>query len=423
MKDKTYLFLEQYRGTGAYFACIALFVGLICSKFLITIAMIALVAIGVLSPNFKADFQKFLSNKAYWATCGIFGLFLVSAAMSDNGAESLVRLRIALPLLFLPIAFAMLPHFSKRKYQELMSIFFYGMVLACLGVLVYYIQHYEAMQQLLWVSKAIPTPNGEHIRFSLMINLAIFGGIWLLQERFYWKWQKERWVLIGGILFLAAMLHLLSVRVGMAVLYAGVVVVAIYYIITQKKYILGLALLVVVITLPYWAYWYIPSVHTKVNLTRHNWYMYQSGQIEEYSDTRRFLSYEIAWRVAKQNPWIGVGIGDLNDEQTKIYLAEYPQQKVMYPHNFFLTIYASMGILGLVLFSFFFLFPLFYRKNYRNLFFLLYYMTIFISFITENTLLIAIGVALHAFFLLWTVNYLDGQKEELTPTNFLNLEK
>lgn len=423
MKDKIYLFLEQHRGTGAYFACIALFVGLICSKFLITVAMIALVVFGVLSPNFKTDFQRLLSNKAYWTTSGIFGLFLISAMMSENQAESLVRLRIALPLLFLPIAFGMLPPFSKRKYQEILSIFFYAMVLTCFGVLVYYLQNYTLMQELLVLSKAIPTPHNDHIRYSLMINLAIFAGLWLLQENFYWKSKKERWLQVGAIFFLIVMVHILSVRIGMVVLYIGAVSIAIYFIIRKKKYLLGLGLVMAVCILPYLTYLYIPSFNTKVNLTIHNFYMYQSGQIEGYSDTRRFLSYEIAWRIAKKNPWVGVGIGDLYDEQNKIYRVEYPNQVVMYPHNFFLTIYASMGIIGLIIFLFFFFFPLFYRKNYQNLFFLLYYMTIFISFITENTLLIAIGAGLHAFFLLCTINYLDGQKEEIIATNSLNLEK
>lgn len=420
MKSKIYHFLEKHRGTGAYFSCIALFIGLICSKFLITLAMIFLVAFGVLSPNLKADFQRFISNKAYWATCGIFLLFFLSAIFSSNSEEAWVRTRIALPLLFLPIAFGMLPSFSAKKYQELLSIFLLSMVLACFGVLVYYLQNYEQMQVFLSQSRAIPTPNDEHIRFSLMINLAIFGGVWLLQEKFYWKWKTERWGMFLGILFLIMMLHLLSVRIGVVIFYVGVIVTAFYYILTKRKYIIGLVLVLASFTLPYLAYLYIPSVQAKVSLTIYNWQLYQSGQIGEYSDTRRMLSYEIAWRIAKQSPWLGVGIGDLEDEQEKIYSIEYPQQPVMYPHNFFLTIYASTGIIGFFFFCFCFFCPLFYRKNYKNLFFLLYYMTIFISFLTENTLLIAIGVALHTFFLLWTLNYLDGQRENFSPTNSLN---
>ena len=177
--------LQYPREKLIYTSCISLFIGLICSKFLLTLSMISLVVLGLLSPTVKQDWKRLWTNKSFAATLGIFLLFLGSALMSDNWSASMVRLRIALPMLLLPIAFALLPTFSKKSYQQLLSIYFYLMVIACLGVLINYGLHYEEMQQLLIVSKAIPTPNGEHIRFSLMINLAVFAGFWLLQEQFY----------------------------------------------------------------------------------------------------------------------------------------------------------------------------------------------------------------------------------------------
>lgn len=371
--------------------------------------MIVFVVLGLGSPTLKEDFKRLVKNKAFVATLGIFVLFLISSLMSANTMAAIVRLRIALPLFFLPIAFALLPPFSKREYQQLLSIFLYGMVVACIGVLTYYWMHYEEMQQLLMVSKAIPTPNGEHIRFSLMINLAIFAGFWLLQEGFYWKKEAEKWLLGALVLFLMVAIHILSVRIGMLILYAGIGTTILFYILKKKQYWLGILLLGGLAVLPYIAYQYLPSVRTKIDLTRHNWHMYQQGHIGEYSDTQRLLSYKIAWDVAQQAPWIGVGIGDLNDEQAKIYKADYPQQKVMYPHNFFLTLYAATGILGLLFFLFCFCFPFFYHKNYRNLFFLLFYVTIFLSFMTENTLLSAIGVGIYSFFLLFSINYLGNE--------------
>jgi len=414
MSSKTPSFLEQYpRQLIAYIACIALFGGLIFSKFLITVSMILFIALAVASPTLKDDLKVFSSNKSYWAGIGIFLLFGISALMSTNGAEAMVRLRIILPLLFLPIAFALLPKFSKRKYQELLSIFLYAMLIACIGVLINFLMNYAEMQQRLIVSDVIPTPNGEHIRFSLMINLAIFAGFWLLQERFSWKdeWAKLERILLGATsIFFMIMLHLLSVRIGIVVLYGGLLVTVFYYILVKKRYLIGLGLIICGVSIPFIAYKTVPSIKTKVNLTLHNLYLWKKGHIGEYSDTRRLLSFQIAWQVAQQSPWIGVGVGDLNDEQTKIYQAEYPDQKVMYPHNFFLTLYAATGLLGLLFFLLCFFFPLFYRRNYKNLFFLLLHVTIFLSFMTENTLFSAIGVGIYSFFLPFSLNYLDKEK-------------
>ena len=97
---------------------------------------------------------------------GIFALFLGSVLLSDNQADAWVRLRVALPLLALPMAFGLLPPFPYRALHNLLLSYCYGMALAGAGVLVYYGWHYEAMQDLLRVSKAIPTPNGQHNRIS-----------------------------------------------------------------------------------------------------------------------------------------------------------------------------------------------------------------------------------------------------------------
>lgn len=409
MASKLQLFLAEYpRNKLIYASCISLFISLIFSKFLLTLSMAALVVFGVLSPTLKQDWKRIWANKSFVATLGIFMLFLGSALVSDNWSESMTRIRIALPMLLLPIAFALLPIFSKKSYQQLLSIYIYMMAIACLGVLINYGLHFEAMQQLLVVSKSIPTPNGEHIRFSLMINLAIFAGFWLLEQQFYWKKAVEKWLLRMVVLFLIITIHLLSVRIGILILYGGLVTTVFYYMLSKKYYVIGIVLLMGIAAMPYMAYKYVPSVQAKVSLTKHNWDMYQQGHIGEYSDTRRLLSYQIAWDVVRESPWFGVGIGDLSDEQKRYYRERYPDQEVMYPHNFFLTLYAATGILGLLFFLGCFFFPLFYRQNYKNLFFLLFYTTIFLSFMTENTLLSALGVGIYSFFLLFSVNYLEG---------------
>jgi O-antigen ligase len=413
MASKLQLFLAEYpREKLIYASCISLFISLICSKFLLTLSMIALVVFGVLSPTLKQDWKRIWANKSFVATLGIFMLFLGSALVSDNWSESVTRIRIALPMLLLPIAFALLPIFSKKSYQQLLSIYIYMMAAACLGVLINYGLHFEEMQQLLVVSKSIPTPNGEHIRFSLMINLAVFAGFWLLEQQFYWKKAVEKWLLRMVVLFLIITIHLLSVRIGILILYGGLVTTVFYYMLSKRYYAIGIVLLMGIGAMPYMAYKYVPSVQAKVSLTKHNWDMYQQGHIGEYSDTRRLLSYQIAWDVVRESPWFGVGIGDLSDEQKRYYQERYPDQEVMYPHNFFLTLYAATGILGLLFFLGCFFFPLFYRQNYKNLFFLLFYTTIFLSFMTENTLLSALGVGIYSFFLLFSVNYLEGVYSE-----------
>lgn len=387
------------RQSGAFVGCLAAMLGLICSKFLLTCAMLLLLAVALISPQWREDWARFRAQPLYWGSIGIFVLFLGSVLLSNNQASAWVRLRIALPMLALPVAFGLLPTFSKRAFQALLLSYCYGMALAGIGVLIHYSMHYDAMQELLRVSKAIPTPNGQHIRFSLMLDLAMLWALWLWgNKRSELLLSIHRWLLPLIALFIFGLQHILSVRTGLVIAYIGVAIWLVVWLWRQKWYGVLVLGLVGLLVLPFVTYRYVPSVTTKFQLTRYNWELYERGEIGTYSDTRRLLSYQIGWEVAQQSPWIGVGIGDLNDEQAAIYASRYPEQPVMYPHNMFLTVYAGMGILGLLGFLFFFYVPLFYHHQYHHLGWLLFYVVMTLSFLTENTLFTSLGVGIYSLF-------------------------
>ena len=382
----------------AFGASVLLFVGLICSKFLMSIATISLLVLGLLSPHPQQDWKKLAQNKAPWAMVGIFLLFTASALLSDNQSETWVRIRIALPMLALPLAFGLLPTFSKRQYQHLLAIFLAAMTLACLGVLINYFLNRTEMLDMLKRSQAIPTPNGEHIRFSLMINIALLAGVYLVEKGYYWKHQAERWLQVGSVLFLIVALHILTVRIGLLVFYANTLLLLLIILLQRRRFKTLILFLLLVLPMPYLAYKFVPSIQTKFNLTRYNWQLYQAGKIGEYSDTRRLLSYKIGWQVAQTAPYWGVGIADLRAEQAAIYERDYPEQPPMYPHNLLLTLLAGTGFVGLLWFLVCFGFPMWYYRRQLEWIFLLVHSVIFLSFITENTLLSTIGVMLYAFF-------------------------
>lgn len=397
-------------------ACLALFVGLICSKFLLTISMILMLLTGLLHPELKQNSKNIVNNKAYLATIGVFLLFLYGVLLSSDIASSVERLRIALPYLVLPLAFALSPAYSQRLFKKLIYVYILAIFLCCIGVLINFYADYDAIQIKLKASQAVPTPNKDHIRFSLMINLAVFGVFWLLEQGFVWYKKGERILLVLVAAFMVLCLHIVSVRTGLLVFYVGTFVTVLYLIIKKRAIIIGLIMLTGIVFLPQLAYKNIPSLQTKVKLSIYNWQRFQKGYIKDskLSDIRRFISYKIAWEIAQKNLWTGVGIGDLKNEQAKIYARDYPEQKIMYPHNFYLTILAATGIPGLLFFLICFFLPLFYRQHYKNLFFLLFFVCISLSLLTENTLLIAIGVALHSGFLCICLHAISGSKQEAT---------
>lgn len=391
----------------ALIAAFLLIIGLMVSKFLMTLSMIAFILAGLSNPKRKEGWAYFTKHPAYLATTAIFFIILLSGIYTSNWENMAVRLRVALPFLVLPCSFALIGKLPKTYYRWIAQGFIAALVIASMGVLINYAINYEEIQQMISFSKAVPTPNKDHVRFSLFLCIAIFMGISLLQNTKYRSKKVQTYLSLFAVLFLVATLHILSVRSGLLALYLGILVWVIQMIIQSRRFILGLGLLISLGLAPILAYYVSPSFRTKFELTRHNLLAFKHGDIGQYSDTQRLLSYVIAWEVAQKNIWIGVGMGDLHDEQEKIYASKYPDLKPKYPHNQFLTFLAGTGIVGLVCFLIAFLLPLFYQGTYKDTFMLCFFALLFSSFITENTLLIASGTAIYTFFLLLNLTRLS----------------
>jgi O-antigen ligase len=381
----------------------ALFMGILASKFLISLSLIFFLLAGVatrfLLPKW-ADAAAFFADKVYISVMAIFLLLVLGAAwQAGEWSELSLRLRIGLPFLVLPLAWAWQARISREVIVLILQFFVLLMLGFALWVLGYYFWHYAEMQLLLQRSGAVPVPSGDHIRFSLLLVLAVGVSFWLSAQLGAWKifWRALA-------VFFIVSLHILSVRSGLLALYLSALVFLARYIILYRRYVLGAAGLAMLFLLPLMAYWYVPSFRTKIQLTIHNIQLAQTEQIGDYSDTQRMLSYRIAWRVWKENPILGTGLGNLRPRIEAIYEAEYPQQKFMFPHNQFLTYLAAMGVVGLLAFLLLALFPFFYRRAYREPLVLLFYVVMFSSFLTENTLLISIGTTIYVYFLLLFVS-------------------
>jgi O-antigen ligase len=262
--------------------------------------------------------------------------------------------------------------------------------------LINYAADYERINESLTRSKAIPCPQADHIRFSLLLSLAFFATLHLwrqLQWSFRPTWGKiyaflAVWLVLG--------LHILSVRSGLLALYLGSVAWLGLWIVETKRWTLGLSLILVVLSLPFLAYFGVESFRAKIDLSLYNLQLYQQGTIGEYSDTQRFLSYKIALQLAAEKPWLGWGMGDVWAAQQAVYRQDYPGQNPMFPHNQFLSILVGTGVLGLLAFVGAWLWPLW--RAWRQPLVLSFFVVMGSSFLTENTLFITIGVNIYVFF-------------------------
>jgi hypothetical protein len=135
----------------------------------------------------------------------------------------------------------------------------------------------------------------------------------------------------------------------------------------------------------------------------------------------RFEFWKAAIYIIKRNVWLGVGTGDA---QTAFNKAYYRTQTNLTPewrlrsHNQFLAITVSFGIVGLIVFIFSIIYPIFVlRRKLDELYFAFIFIVI-ISFITEDTLESLTGASFFAYFnslLLW----LAYEKKEFSKSDNL----
>lgn len=403
-----------------FFFCYLLMASMIYSPFLLSASMIAL---GVLSlsdirPEEEAaearfDQQALRRLSRFWrrppfmALTLFFFIVLFSFWQTEDYGYWLARLRIKLPFLALPLLFITLPRFSERQVLGL----FYGLLaillLTSLGIGINYFLHYEEIIVKIKEGHPIPTPRN-HIRFSLLLAYGIIGGAYLYVKRFYWRYPWERQVILGITIFLFLFMHFLSVRTGLAALYIAILVSVGRYVYLSRKYWLALGVIAGLFLFPLIGYNTIPSFKAKVGYMLWDWKMYREGRGALYADSGRLTSLRAGYDIFKENPIFGVGAGNLRAEVSRVFKSEYPDfQEPLVPHNQFLFVMAGTGLFGLTLFLFAFLFPLFYRKAYREPLLLAFYAIVFTAFMLEHMIENSIGVAFFLFFVLLWLNRLQ----------------
>ncbi len=385
-------------------------IGLLCSRTMLTISLIGLVLIGLLDVRWKPfsvgfnknwfkNLGKLFYRKDFLAVLGIFVLVALSGLNSTDTSELMRHIRVKLPFLILPIAFIQLPDLSKRDLSNVLYIFLLSAFAASLGTAIHYALDYEFITNEIFSGKPIPTPI-HHIRFSLLMGIAIITGIWLSLTGYYWKYTWEKWLIIALTVFIFVFQHVLSVRSGLMVLYAGLILMGVYYIIYSKKTWLFAVFVPLMSALPLVAYHTIPSLKNKVRYIQYDLDMFRHGNISGFSDGQRLISWYMGAAVFKENKIFGTGFGDLKDELAQKYANQYPDLKPKMPHNQFLLFASGMGLIGLLGFIGLFFLPLLYQRRFRFSFFAAFYLIITLSFLFENTLSTAFGTNIYLFFTL-----------------------
>lgn len=403
---------------------------LIYSPFLLSVGMIGLAVVFTFSidwkakgwfrfnPNFFLYFRRFFNSRVHLVITLFFWIVFVSGVMTEDWDYWTNRLVMKLPFLVLPIIFCGLPTLSLKQYWHLLFFLVFALTVTCIGIGINYLLHFEEINTLLKQGRPMPTPRN-HIRFSLILALGNLAAFYLWHIRFKIKYDWEPKAILRAGIFLFLMIHLLSVRSGLAALYLAIMGLALRYVWQTGKYWVGIVVGLGLTVLPVAAYYAIPSFQAKVAYVRYEFWIREHNLEGDYSDLWRIISLQMGLEIGNEHPIVGVGAGNLRQAVRARYAEDYPKiEHVRMPHNQLISLYAGTGLIGLSLFLFAFFFPLYHvliKQDNRTdepssessfeirvgqSLFIGFHIIILASFMVENTIENSMGVGIYIFYLL-----------------------
>jgi O-antigen ligase len=392
---------------AALFFCGCIIVGIFVANWFRVLPSIGMAGVA-LTGIVYAIVHRRVANWNLWPVFGslamIFGLHVASGLhtearhLGDYGRDVVMQL----PFLMLPLGFWLLPAMPGRYLRWLWLLLLGVAVVAAAGATINYLRHAEEINESYFRSKVMPT-EPEHIRFSLLITMAIAAGGLLLVHNAVQR-NCRPWV-IGAMVALTLFLHLLAVRSGEMTFYAlgGV---AILWLVLRRQWKKAGALSAVLLLLPVVSYFAFPTFRNKISNTKTDVSKATQKTAHEgkkFSISGRLYSYKTAVAVWQQDKLVGVGKADLEDEMAQEYARIYPEMTKEYyilPHNQYLYNLAAYGAIGLLVFMIGLFYPAWWARRRCAPLLLAQYVSIALSFLVEYTLETQIGLAFAVFFLL-----------------------
>jgi hypothetical protein len=188
---KVFSFIQSNISLASF---VVLSIALPVSEFGMSVSLFGLAIGWLINGPKKKQFNALLNEKVALFVIGIFLLDIIGLIHTSNTQYAMGLLRIKLPLLLVPL-FASALNYSSKKWMILVGFFSASTLTATFILFLnYHLNLKGTLTDLRDISIYI-----SHIRFSLMINIAILAlGVFILRTNFTWRF----WLFIPIIWFI-----------------------------------------------------------------------------------------------------------------------------------------------------------------------------------------------------------------------------
>ena len=399
---------SHWQSTAVFYSLLLMIIGLFVSRAALSTAMIIFLLLAIVNRNIAVQLKKFISSPLLLSLSFLFVIPFLSGLWSDDIEKWGDVIRIKLPLLFLPIAFAGEWKLTQKQWLIVAAGFLLAVSSGCTLGLIDYAQNTRSIHEGYLRAKTILTPlENDHVRFSWLVSTAVILCLLLVQLV---QLMKARVFLLLLAIFFVVYLHILSARTGVLSLYIFLLLYAVWLLFKTEKRRWAVFFLSLLIILPLVAYFLLPTFSARV---QYNLYDLSFAQKAEYlpgsSDGARTMSLRAGWQVLKQNP-LGAGAGDVMKEADKWYAANVPEvlpTDKFYPSSEWLMYGSFAGWPGVILFTVIMLVPFFYRPVKNQIYWVAFHATAAFSFAFDMGLEVQFGVFLYAFISCWWWKWLN----------------
>lgn len=387
-----------------WLAAAGILTGLFTERAVPSIAMFTIIGAALFRRGFGGVFRAAFRDPLFWMISTLILLPLLSGLWSENIADWWKRIVLKAPLLVVPLAMAGMQ--INQKWYNGISLLWIGVVLAgCGWSLGHYVLNMAFYQEAYLKAKVIPTPFfNDHLRFSWVVvaMLLLLVKLWR-NGVFTTLWQR---ISAGGVaLFFVAYLHILSARTGLLSLYLAAGVMALAYIVINKRYLIGGIMLLLMALMPVLAWHTSATFRNRINFVRYDFFHFTHGAYNEgLSDAPRIYSLRAGWSIFTQHPHTGIGYGDIMPAAMKWYAENAPQlpeYEKLLPGSNWLLYAAGMGWPGWLIFMIAATGPFFLRQLRRDPTWLAFWATCWLAMLYEIPVDGQVGVALYALLPMW----------------------
>lgn len=180
------------------------------------------------------------------------------------------------------------------------------------------------------------------------------------------------------------------------------IIFIVYIIVTQKRYKLGITLLLAIIISCAGLFTLVPSVFNRLKVAAEV-VSKDKTEIKEVGESTsdRLLIWRASNEIIKDNFYTGVGTGDVKD----VLLEKYKERNLWYSyehklntHNQFLQTFIALGVLGFLALLASLFVPLMYAIKRKNMIHVFFILIVFFNILVESMFENQAGVVFYAFF-------------------------